>query len=469
MDTNIATGTPPQGIVTSQGSHQPEAKLGLFDAVSIIVGIIIGVGIFETPPKIFEQVSHPGLALLVWVLGGALALVGALCFAELASAYPRSGGEYVYLTRAFGPLTGFLFAWSQLTVTRSGSVAALAYIFGSRAARLFDYDSNSVFFLAGLALGLLTLINILGVRMGTRTQNVLTVAKVLGLGGLIVVGLGWGRSEIAAPVEPATRESGWFAGAMILILWTYSGWHEAAYIVAEAKNRTRNIPLALILGTAIVTIIYLLVNLAYLVGLNFDDAKTSIAAERLISLAWPGYGARVMDVFIMISALGAMNGMIFTTARIYTEFGRDHRIFKVLSHWSKRMHTPVRALSVQGLICLVFIAGVWLMEGAMDAFEAAVTLTAAVFWMFFCLTGIALLVLRAKDPDTPRPFRVPGYPIVPLIFCAWCAYMVVGTVLYEPSKSLIGLAILCAGLPFYFLPQKLRRTQRVDDLQPVGK
>lgn len=457
MDTNAK---PPDAI---------ERRLGLWDAVSIIVGIIIGVGIFETPHDIFAQVPHPAYAIGAWVLGGVLAFVGALCFAELASAYPRSGGEYVYLTRAFGPLTGFLFAWSQLTVTRSGSIAGLAYIFGSRAQSIFQLEEWSVFLLAGASVLVLSIVNILGVRMGTRTQNALTVAKVLGLVALLIVGLTWGSTRESAPATPAQTEEFWFVGAMIFVLWTYSGWHEAAYIVAEAKNHTRNIPLALMLGTTIVTFIYLMVNLALLDGLGFEGAKDKRATEMLLELAWPTHGARIINVLIMISALGAINGMIFTTARIYSEFGKDHRLFKALSHWSKRWKTPARALLIQGGICLVMIAGVWWAEGGKQMFEAAVALTAAVFWMFFLLTGVALLVLRKQDPITPRPFRVPGYPLVPLIFCGWCAYMVIGTVLYDAEKSLIGLCILLAGLPFYYLPRKLKERQPAPELEPVSK
>ena len=469
MDTNRSAGMPPHPLEKFDRTPNADATLGLWDAVSIIVGIIIGVGIFETPHDIFQAVPHPAYAIGLWVLGGVLAFIGALCFAELASAYPRSGGEYVYLTRAFGPLTGFLFAWSQLSVTRSGSIASLAYIFGSRAAALFHFNDASIFLLAGLPVIVLTIINILGVRMGTRTQNVLTVAKVLGLAALIVVGFGWGNPDVTVPHQPAAAKDTWFVGAMIFILWTYSGWHEAAYIVAEAKNHTRNIPLALMFGTAIVTIIYLLVNLALLVGLDFEGAKDKQATEKLLELAWPTYGARVINVLIMISALGAINGMIFTTARIYSEFGKDHRLFKTMSHWSKRWKTPARALSIQGIICLLMIAGVWWAEGGKKTFEAAVELTAAVFWMFFCLTGVALLILRAKDPDTPRPFRVPGYPVLPLIFCCWCAYMVIGTVLYDPLKSLTGLGILCVGLPLYFIPPKLKERITEPDLQPMSK
>ncbi len=471
METNIQPGTspPPVDSLHRSGEHVFDAKIGLWDAVSIIVGIIIGVGIFKTPQEVFQAVPHPAFAILVWVLGGVLALVGAFCFAELAAAYPRSGGEYVYLTRAFGPLTGFLFAWSQLSVTRSGSVAALAYIFGQTAASLFGLHGNAIFLLAAFSVLLLTAINILGVRMGARTQNVLTIAKVAGLAALVVIGFVWGDRQVTMPEEIEPPSVSWFAGAMIFVLWTYSGWHEAAYIVSEAHHRTRNIPLALIIGTTIVTVIYLLVNLAFLFGLDFEGAKSPRAAVDLVRLVSPRYGARIMDVLVMVSALGAINGMIFTTARIYTEFGRDHRVFKVLSHWSKRMKTPVRALAVQCLVCLAFIGGVWYGEGGKDAFDTAVTLTAAVFWMFFCLTGVALLVLRKIDPDTPRPFRVPGYPIVPLIFCGWCAYMVVGSVNYDAKSSLIGLGILLAGLPFYFIPRKLRERQPAKDLEPVSK
>jgi APA family basic amino acid/polyamine antiporter len=461
-----------------------EAKLGLWDAVSIIVGIIIGAGIFATPQDIFKQVPHPAYAIGLWVLGGVLALIGALCFAELASAYPRSGGEYVYLTRALGPFTGFLFAWSQLSVTRSGSIASMAYIFGSSAAALFGNDNTQnnapIFLLAGLSVIVLTFINVFGVRMGTRTQNVLTVAKVLGLAALIVVGFGWGNSGIAVWTAGSQAQLGnqvpaqgaWFAGAMMFVLWTYSGWHEAAYIVSEAKNHTRNIPMALVIGTMIVTAIYLLVNLALLYGLDFEGAKDKHAPVNLVELAWPNYGARAMNVLIMISSLGAINGMIFTTARIYSEFGADHRIFKTMSHWSRRWKTPARALLIQGVICLAMIAGVWFAGGG-DPFDKTVKLTVAVFWSFFCLTGVSLILLRERDPLTPRPFRVPGYPVLPIIFCGWCAYLVIGTIIEDYQKgaivSLIGVGILFVGLPLYFIPKRLKERKTEQDLQTVSK
>jgi len=403
-------------------SRRIEPKLGLWDAVSIIVGIIIGVGIFETPALIFKDAPGAWTALSVWVIGGLLALIGAFCFAELATTYPRSGGEYVYLTRAYGSLVGYLFAWAQLTVIRPGSIGALAYIFAYYAAGLLQIEgANWIFLLSLTSVLLLTSINILGVVFGSTTQNILTVCKVIGLIALVVAGLGWGGSDLASTESEAGAGGlSWLLSAMVFVLWTYAGWHEAAYIVAEVKNNRRNVPLALIIGTVGVVVIYLLVNLAYLAGLGLAGARSPTLAADLASLAWPHFGAKAMSLLIVVSALGAINGMIFTTARIYSEFGTDHRLFSPLSHWSRRMGTPVRALWVQGAINLGLLAGMWIWGADRASFETMIDYTAAVFWIFFLMTGVALFVLRRKDPDLPRPFRVPLYPVLPLIFCACC-------------------------------------------------
>jgi amino acid transporter len=211
------------------------ARLGLWDAVSIIVGIIIGVGIFETPATVFRVCPGPWEALGVWALGGLLALAGAFCFAELASAYPRSGGEYVYLTRSFGSFVGYLFAWAQLTVIRPASIGAMAYVFAIYATKVWDFGGHGVLLLAIASIIGLTYINILGVTLGAAAQNLLTIVKVIGLAGIVVVGLLWGS---AAHVVEHRREvePGWFATAMIFVMWTFAGWHETAYIAAEVKN-----------------------------------------------------------------------------------------------------------------------------------------------------------------------------------------------------------------------------------------
>jgi APA family basic amino acid/polyamine antiporter len=435
------------------------ARLGLWDATSVIVGIMIGVGIFELPASIFETVPGPWHALGVWALGGVLALAGAFCFAELASAYPRSGGEYVYLTRGFGPLVGFLFAWAQLTVIRPASIGAFAYVFATYAHSLWDIGNHGILILALASVVALTAINILGVTLSATAQNVLTVTKIAGLVGIIVVGILYGSRDNLVTQRQGGKE-GWFALTMIWVLWAYAGWHEAAYIAAEVKNGRRNIPLALVLGTVAVTVIYLLVNIAFLLAVGLEVGPKQILAEDVVKHAWPTSGGHAISLLIMISSLGAINGMVLTTARIYSEFGADHRLFRPLSHWSRSWETPVRALVVQGVISVALIVGVALFadvrEEARSGLDALIAVSAAVFWAFFFLTGIALFVLRSKDGDTPRPFRVPLYPVLPLVFCGWCAYMIYGAIQYKPLESLIGLLILVSGLPFYFIPKKIR-------------
>lgn len=450
----------------SRRADRAPVRLGVWDAASIIVGIIIGVGIFEIPSDIFATVPGPWHALLVWTLGGLFALTGAMCFAELASAYPRSGGEYVYLTRSFGSLVGFLFAWAQLAVIRPGSIGVLAYVFATYAGEVWPLNGNGQLMLAVGALIFLTAINILGVTLGKNTQNFLTVLKVLGLAAVVGVGFAFGNAQALGPgaaTHAQAARTGWFATAMIFVLWTYSGWHEAAYISAEVKDGRRNIPKALVLGTLAVTVIYLLVNAAYLLGLGFEQAQHKGIAANLVAGAWPEGGSLAISVLVMISALGAINGMIFTTARIYAEFGADHRLFRPLSHWSRVWGTPVRALVVQGVISGAMVVGVAFVADLREArteprreLDAMISVTAAVFWGFFLLTGLALFILRRIDADVPRPFRVPLYPILPVVFCGCCAYMVYGSVNYKPWESLIGLLILVAGLPFYFIPKKRR-------------
>jgi APA family basic amino acid/polyamine antiporter len=450
-----------------------EAKLGLWDSVSIIVGIIIGVGIFETPAVIFNDVPNVWVGLGVWLLGGVLALLGALCFAELATAYPRSGGEYVYLTRAFGPLAGYLFAWAQLAIIRPGSIGAVAYVFALNADQVLGLGGSGVLMLACGSIGVLTAINVLGVILGAWTQNLLTLAKVVGLVALVGVALSCGSADHLQP-NPTPSKTAWFATVMIAVLWTYSGWQEAAYVVAEVKDRRRNIPRALILGTLAVTLIYLLVNAAYIYGLGFDNLRTygDSSAAALLGLVLPGYGTKLMAILIIVSALGAINGMIFTTARIYAEFGLDHRLFSPLSHWSRRLGTPARALIVQGAISIALVGGVAAYEWAeqsRNTFAAMLNFTAAVFWFFFLLTGAAFFWLRRIDSDIPRPFRVPLYPVIPLAFCAWCGYMTIGSILEQPLLSFVGLGILLVGLPFYFWPRKKQARPAERELEPVGR
>lgn len=448
------------------------AQLGLWDAISIIVGIVIGAGIYESPPIIFNNVSGPGMGLGIWVVAGLLALAGAFCYGELATTYPRSGGDYNYLTRAFGAPVGFLFGWAQLAVILTGSIGAMGYVFARYAVRLWDLDQSYGIWFAVLAVSALSGLNMMGVVLGKGTQNILTAAKVLGLGGIIAAGFLYGNaSALTAPAE-AGDSSSWFGLAMILVLYTYGGWNDAAFVAAEVRNRRRNMPLALVLGVAAIMVIYLLINASYLMALGFAGAKKSdaIAADTL-NLALGDVGSKAMALLVMISALGAVNGLIFTGARVYSTLGTDYKALAWLGHWNPRLGSPFASLLTQAVISLAWIVAVGSAPGrtAIDqalhrvglepvpwdryfgGFSTLLASTAPVFWFFFLLTGISLFVLRYRDAGIERPFSVPLFPLVPLLFCGSCVYMLYSAVDYAGKLTWIGAVLVLIGLPLYLL------------------
>ncbi len=463
------------------------AQLGLWDAVSIIVGIVIGAGIYETAPLVFSNVSGPWMALGVWGLGGVLSLIGALCYAELATTYPRIGGDYVYLSRAYGAWAGFFFGWAQLAVILTGSIGMMAYVFADYAVRLWP---GPAYLYAVLAVVVLSSLNVLGVTLGKGTQNLLSTAKVLGLGGIIVAGFIWGQAG-PATFQTAAAGSSSFGLAMIFVLYTYGGWNDAAFVAAELQDRRRNIPLALVLGTAAITVIYLLVNTGYLLGLGFEKAqKSSAIAADVLQLSLEPFsanaaklGSQVMCLLVMISALSAVNGLIFTGSRVYSALGSEHSIFAPLAQWHPRWESPVWSLLAQALITLALITAVGtdLGRAALDGlvtaagleplswqghggFDTLLRCTAPVFWLFFLLTGLSLFVLRIKDKDVERPFRVPLYPVLPLIFCCTCGYMLYSSADYAGKLVLIGITPLLVGLPLYALSRR-RPVKEMDSVE----
>lgn len=474
MDTVRPGGHPCLNYATSMQPETPDAALRpghltVWDTVSIILGIVIGAGIYETAPLVFRNVPNAAAGLTVWLAGGLLSLVGALCYAELATTYPRSGGDYVYLTRAYGRMAGFLFGWSQLAVLMTGSIGMMAYIFADYAARLWNLNEAWKPALAGASVIVFTTTNLIGVVLGRRTQNVLTLIKILGISGILAAGF-----LCAKPAETmagtASETGGAIGLAMIMVLYTYGGWNDAALVAAEIHDPCRNIPRALVLGTVLLTMIYLLVNAAYLAGLGFEKARSSgeIAADLLQT--GPGQkGASAISLLVMISALGAMNGLVYTGSRIYVSFGTDFRWFSALAKWQAKRRTPAISLSAQCIITLllVFIVGTNAGRSALNAlletiaiggvawqghggFETLLRCTAPVFWLFFLGTGVSLFVLRQREPNRIRPFRAPFYPVVPALFCAVCAYMLYSSAIYAGKLLIVGLLPLLLGVITYF-------------------
>ncbi|MCG8585057.1 MAG: amino acid permease [Pirellulales bacterium] len=461
--------------MAESASTRSTARLSLFDTVNLVIGIVVGVAIFKIPGTVFRNVETASQGLAAWLIGGVLSMMGALCFAELAATYPQSGGAYVYLRRAFGPAVSFLFGWGQLVAMITGTIGALAFVFADYTIDVFDLDAQYGALLAVGSVLVLTATNLAGVEAGKTTQNFLTLAK---LGGLLAIAVsGFAMPAAASPSESLEISDSDIGFAMILILYAYGGWSDAAYVTAEVRDRQKNIALALILGVAAITVAYLLVNLALLRGLGFDGLRSSVVpATDLLRVNWGENAAKIMGVIVIISALGANNGVIFTGARVYVSLGSDHTVFQRLAKWNARQTAPTWSLLTQAAISILLITAVGTQRGqkaidaalagiGMDAlpwsrfeggFEMLLAATAPVFWLFLLLTIVALFVLRWREPEIERPFRVPLYPLPPLIFAATCGYMLYASVAYAGRLTALGLLPLALGGGVYLLEQRLR-------------
>jgi amino acid transporter len=420
------------------------------DAVGLTVGIVLGAGIFKTPSLVAANAGSEGGLLLAWLAGGLISLVGALCYAELATTYPSAGGDYHFLYRALGRGPAFLFAWARLTVIPTGSIALLAFAFGDYASQLVRLGEHSSSLYAALVVVVLTAVNILGVRQGTWTQNALTLVEVLGL--VLIIGVGLGVASSVMPDTPATMAEGTGgSGAppatwglmMVFVLLTYGGWNEAAYMSAEIRGPRRNLVRALMWSIGVVTALYLLVNVAYLhvLGLSGMARSEAVAADLMQHTVGSG-GAWLISVLIAVSALTSANATILLGARTNYAFGRDFPLFSAMGRWHERTGGPTNALLVQGAISLGLVG---LGSLTRQGFQTMVEYTAPIFWLFFLLTGVSLIVLRVREPNAHRPFRVPLYPLTPLLFCATCAYVLYSSLAYTGLGALVGVAVLAVG------------------------
>ncbi len=417
-------------------------QLSVVDAVAIIVGIVIGAGIFKTPSIVAATAGSKTAFLLLWPLGGALSLVGALCYAELASAYPSEGGDYQYFRLSFGKWVAFLFAWARLTVIQTGSIVILAFVFGDYASQLFPLGPYASAIYAAAAIIILSILNSVSLKHSTRTQNLLSGAKILGLLCIIIIGIWLPTAPASVAQDSSPNRS--LGLAMVFILLTYGGWNEIAFASAEFRNLKRDMLRALLWGIFIITLVFVLVNLAYVNVLGLKGvADSEVVAADLMRRALGEYGAKFISILIVISTLGAASGTIFTGARTNYALGRGFGPLRFMGKWHERTKTPLAALVTQGVIALCLVAfGQWQRKG----FETLVEYTAPVFWFFFLLTGISLFVLRRKDPHTPRPFRVPLYPLTPILFCLASAYMLWSSVAYTGLGGLAGIGVLLVGV-----------------------
>jgi basic amino acid/polyamine antiporter, APA family len=444
---------PPPSLGSLEATPRP--LLSSTDAIAIIVGIVIGAAIFEAPAVVAANVTTPEMLILCWLIGGAVSILGALCYAELGATYPNAGGDYHYLSRAYSGELGFLFVWARMTVIQTGSIALIAFVFGDYVSQLFPLGEFSTSIYAAAAVVLLSLVNLYGLALSRHGQRWLTLLQISGVLLLAVAGLLFAPAvaQEATAAAPLSQRS--FGLAMVFVLLTFGGWNEAAFISAELRNPRRNMMRAMIGSIGIITLLYLLLNLALVARLGLDGmAESSAVGAELMRRATGEYGAILISILVAACALASINAMIFTGARANYALGREMPTFRFLGSWSADRAVPFNAVLVQSFVVLLLI-----LLGALTrrGFETMVSYTAPVFWLFFLLTTISLILLRRRDPERERPYRVPGYPVTPLLFAAVCAWLLWSSIAYTGIGAFVGLVVLLSGVPFLFLERARKR------------
>ncbi|MSQ53832.1 MAG: APC family permease [Betaproteobacteria bacterium] len=438
---------------------EPQQLLSVTDGIFLTAGMVIGIGIFKLPGLVAMNAGSVEHFFLAWILGGVACLCGALVYAELASRYPETGGEYLFLRRGLGEGVAFVFAWSRMTVIQTGAIAAVAFVFGEYATQLAPLGSPGASAAIWAVVGVVALtgLNLVGTRQSKTLQKVMEVLLIVSLAAIAVGGIVAG----GAPAQPAKAPgSSVFTLMMIFVLYTFGGWNEGAYLAGEVRNARRDMVKILSGGLLLVTVLYLLVNWGYYqaLGLSGIAQSKAIAVDTMRSFAGDRAAAFVAIV-VCVSALTTMNAAIFTGARTNWALGRDFRLFSHLGSWRQSGSTPANALLLQLAIMLVLI---WAGSTTRDGFEAMVAYGLPVFWTFLLLTGATQFVFRARGEGVPE-FRTPLYPVIPLLFLAMCAFMLwssfdyVANSPYGPKFGVLvgaGLVVMLAGIPLYFAARR---------------
>jgi basic amino acid/polyamine antiporter, APA family len=438
----------PSSAEASSAQPQLVRALGLWETSSIVIGIMIGTAIFIVPSEITREVGTPGAALAVWAVGGGLSLLGALSFAELAAMMPQAGGQYVYLREAYGPLVSFLCGWQFLLASQTAGISVLAVgfaVYMNEFVPLSPWEQKGA---AAASIAVFTLINYLGVKEGGRVQSLLTGIKVAAIVALIILGyaLVHGLPEqgqaIAAPTGRHFVSA--FGVALVSAFWAYEGWNNCTFAAGEVKNPERNLPLALILGTTSVIVLYAGLNLVYYHTLDVATIvhSSAVGAQAAVKMFGPT-GSLFVSLLVIISTLGSLNGSILSAPRVYYAMAKDGTFF----HWCARVHprfrTPHLALLLQGAWAILLIA--W------GTYEQLFTFVVFAAWIFYALTAFAVIILRRKMPNLKRPYRVWAYPFVPLGFTLGSVWFLLNMLAEKPMESGLGMLMVAVGIPVYLI------------------
>jgi basic amino acid/polyamine antiporter, APA family len=429
-------------------------KLGLIDSLSIVIGITIGGGIFLVPNLVARELRSAGAILGVWIFAGVISFFGALACAELGTAIPSTGGQYVFLREAYGPLIGFLCGWSMFVVARTAQIAWLAVTLALYIAYFVPLSPVESKLVGVAAIVALAAINYRGVIAGAAVQNVFTLAKVAGLLAIIGAAFLWSGKSASVPVAaPAHFSIGSFGVALIACVLAYDGWVQLSFVAGEIRNPRRNVLLALALGTAACIAIYLLANVAYLRVLTISQIASSdhvgaTLAERVMGAR----GGMLVSLIILISIVGTLNGCFLTSPRVYFAQARDGLFFRKFGEVQARYQTPGFAILAQSAWAIVLLVS--------GSYETLLDYAMFALWLSYGLMVAGVIVLRGKQPNLLRPYRMWGYPVTAILFLAITSWFLINMLLTRPVPSLAGLALIAAGIPVYFLWARRGHTAR---------
>jgi amino acid transporter len=457
---------------SQSGASQPglQRVLGFWSAVSIVIGTVIGSGIFLVPAKMITEVGSTPMLFVVWVVGGLLSLFGALTYAELAAAMPEAGGEYVFLREAYGPFWGYLYSWTQLAVAKSGSIATLGagfYLYLSVFAPALGKTVVKIPYPIGPGGGPLEIrygqlvaiavilclcaVNYVGVKSGGNLQVTVTVIKMVLIGAVVLVGIFSGNGDVAHFHQSAGASHGFvgFFAALVGALWAYDGWNNVSMVSSEIRNPQKNLPRSLILGVAAVIGTYVLVNIAYFYVLTPSQVghTDQVAAGMMAHLYGPA-AAKAIAIAVMISILAALNGSILSGARVPYAMAHDGYFFSSVAKVHPQDRTPGVSMILLSVWSCVLILSGW--------YEQLYSFVIFGSWILYAMTAASVFVLRRKRPNMVRPYRVAGYPVVPALFIVVAAVLLGTTLIHSPRESLMGLAFMLAGVPFYLNFRKRR-------------
>jgi APA family basic amino acid/polyamine antiporter len=423
-------------------------RLTLFDLTMLVIGSSIGSGIFLTPSSIARELPSPVWMLLAWGLGGFLTVAGALTFAELGALMPRAGGVYAFLSEAYGGLVGFLYGWAYFLVVTTGAIAALAVAFATYVGFLVPLGPMETKLVAIVGIVIVSMVNIASVKLAAVFADVFTVLKLGAIGALVAFGFAFGSSHTSDFTAPLVRHDtasalSTFAAAMVGVLWSYGGWQHGTFAAGEAKDPQRHVPIAIVIGSGVVTVVYLATNVAYM----FLASPTAMASSQrlaadLVSRELGHAGGSAIAAAILVSTFGTAAIYTMTAPRMYWAMAKDGAFFRSAAEIHPRFHTPARAIVLQSAWAIVLIV-FW------GTFENLISYVVFTDWIFFGLAGASVFVLRKKMPNARRPYRVPGYPVTPALFVAVSAWFVAQTLVKKPAQAIAGLIFLGLGVPVY--------------------